>query len=163
MTLLLYYFMIDSAFSAASGLSQPFITIYNVIIGLVLVVYFSIFEQDINDDLYQPAFQKLPIFYKEVKEKDLFSFKRYILWTIFGIIISLLIYLSTRFGLGSIYSIDSHGHTGSFSHHCEVLAISLSIIVIMILISDIKMYTWFSTIIVIGILTIIVTIVFFIF
>lgn len=62
--MLLYFFMIDSAFSAASGLSEPFITIYNVIIGLVLVVYFSVFEQDINDDLHKPAFSKLPIFYK---------------------------------------------------------------------------------------------------
>jgi hypothetical protein len=43
MTLLLYYFMIDSAFSAFAGLSEPFIAIYNVIIGLVLINYFAVF------------------------------------------------------------------------------------------------------------------------
>lgn len=43
MTLLLYFYMIDSAFSAASGLSELFITVYNIVIGLVLVVYYTVF------------------------------------------------------------------------------------------------------------------------
>ena len=43
MTLVLYFFMIDSAFSALAGLSDPFIAIYNIIIGLCLVVYYAIF------------------------------------------------------------------------------------------------------------------------
>ena len=43
MTLVLYFFMIDSAFSALAGLSDSFIGVYNVIIGLCLVVYYSIF------------------------------------------------------------------------------------------------------------------------
>lgn len=64
MTLLLYFYMIDSAFSAAPGLSQPFITIYNIIIGLALVVYYAVFEQDINDDLHPKIYPKLPTFYK---------------------------------------------------------------------------------------------------
>lgn len=64
MTLLLYFFMIDSTFSAATGLSEPFITIYNIVIALVLVVYYTVFEQDINDDLFPPAWAKLPIFYQ---------------------------------------------------------------------------------------------------
>jgi hypothetical protein len=70
--------------------------------------------------------------------------------------------LNTKFGIGSFYSIDSRGHTGSYNHHSEALAISLSFIIIMVLISDIKMYTWFSTGLVIGFVTIIVTILFFI-
>ena len=64
MTLLLYFFMIDSAFSALPGLSEPFIAVYNIVIGLALVVYYSIFEQDINDDQYKPAWKHLPLFYK---------------------------------------------------------------------------------------------------
>ena len=56
--------MIDSVFSALPGLSQPFIAIYNIVIGLALVVYYSIFEQDINDDQYKPAWKHLPLFYK---------------------------------------------------------------------------------------------------
>ncbi len=64
MTLLLYFFMIDSAFSAFTGLSEPFIAVYNVVIGLVLVVYYAVFEQDINDDQYRPAYDLLPVFYK---------------------------------------------------------------------------------------------------
>ena len=63
MTMLLYMFMIDSTFSAATGLSEPFITVYNVVIALVLVVHYAVFEQDINDDLCPEAYPKLPIFY----------------------------------------------------------------------------------------------------
>lgn len=64
MTMLLYFYIIDSAFSAGTGLSEPFITIYNIIIGLVLVVYYAVFEQDINDDLFPQCYDKLPTFYK---------------------------------------------------------------------------------------------------
>lgn len=64
MTLVLYFFMIDSAFSALAGLSDSFIGVYNIIIGLCLVVYYSIFQQDINDDMYPPTYEKLPILYK---------------------------------------------------------------------------------------------------
>ena len=64
MSLLLYYFMTDSAFSALAAFSDSFIGIYNILIGLCLVVYYSIFEQDINDDQYPPAYCKLPIYYK---------------------------------------------------------------------------------------------------
>lgn len=35
--------MVDSAFSAYPAISQPFIAVYNIIIGLALVVYYSIF------------------------------------------------------------------------------------------------------------------------
>lgn len=52
LTLLLYFFITQSGFSAFPGLSEPFMSIYNIIIGLVLVCYFAVFEQDINDDLY---------------------------------------------------------------------------------------------------------------
>ena len=58
---------------------------------MIILVYFSVFEQDINSDTYQPAYKKLPIFYQEFKKMDLFSYKRYLLWTIMGIILSLLI------------------------------------------------------------------------
>lgn len=111
--------MIDSAFSALAGLSDPFIAIYNIIIGLCLVVYYAIFEQDINDDQYPPAYRKLPIFYKEIKERDLFSYKRYIIWTLFSIVIAIFIFVSAKFSLGSINSIGENGQPGDFGHQAE--------------------------------------------
>lgn len=91
----------------------------------------------------------------------LISVKRYIVWSIFAILISIFLYINTRYGLGTYYSIDSSGHTGGYHLNSQALSISLTIIVIMILISDIKMYTWFSTIIVILILTFGLTLTFF--
>lgn len=85
------------------------------------------------------------------------------MWTIFAIIISIFIYTTTRYGLGTYYAIDSSGHLGSFSHHSQVLAISLSFIVIMVIVSDIRTYTWVMGVVIIGIITVIGTIVFFIF
>lgn len=85
------------------------------------------------------------------------------MWTIFAIIISIFIYATTRYGLGTYYAIDSSGHLGSFSHHSQVLAISLSFIVIMVIVSDIRTYTWVMGVVIIGIITVIGTIVFFIF
>ena len=64
LAILSFCFIIDSAFSAMTALSDTFIGVYNIIIGLVLVLYFTIFEQDINDDQYPPAYDKLPVFYK---------------------------------------------------------------------------------------------------
>ena len=93
--------MINSAFSAFPALSQSFIAVYNIIIGLALVVYYSIFEQDINDDQYKPAWKLLPTFYKETKDLDLLSYKRYILWTIFGCIIAVFIFCTTMYSVGS--------------------------------------------------------------
>ena len=161
MTLILFFFMTESAFSAFPGLSEPFITVYNIIIGLVLVLYYSIFEQDINDDQYRPAFASLPIFYKEVKKQDLFSYTRYLAWSIFGLVIAIFIYLVTRYSLGSTAIIGPDGTPGDFALFSEALAIEITIIVIVVLITDIKMYTWFSTFLVIGVLTIIGTIGFF--
>ena len=80
MTLVLFFFMVESAFSAFPALSQPFITVYNILIGMVLVLYFSIFEQDINEDQYKPAHACLPAFYRESKQQDLFSYSRYFLF-----------------------------------------------------------------------------------
>ena len=65
----MFCFMADSVFSAFPALSEAFITVYNIVIGLILVVYYSIFEQDINDDQYKPAFASLPIFYREAKQQ----------------------------------------------------------------------------------------------
>lgn len=162
LTLLLFFFMIQSAFSAFPGLSEPFMSIYNIIIGLVLVCYYAVFEQDINDDLYPEIYPSLPLFYKDTKERDLFSFKRYLTWTFFAIAISIFMYVNARYGLGSYYSIAENGRVGTFSDHTFVMSISLSFIIIMVLISDIKSHNWFSGLFVVVFITIIITIIFFI-
>lgn len=161
MTLILFFFMIDSVFSAQPGLSDPFIAIYNIIIGLSLVVYYSVFEQDINDDQYSPAWAKLPSFYKETKKSDLFSYRRYIIWTVFACIIAIVLFVITRFSMGSTSVMDSEGHTPDFGHQAQALSISLCLSVVYVIISDFKMYTYFLILIVIGLLTVVGTVGFF--
>lgn len=153
--------MVDSAFSAMTALSDTFIGVYNIVIGLVLVMYFTIFEQDINDDQYPPAYRKLPIFYKEIKDRNLFSYKRYFAWTVFGVLAAIFIFVSSRFSLGSIESIGETGQPGDYGHQAEQFALCLTFISVMVLIMDIKMYTLFSSLFVILFLTIIGCIVFF--
>lgn len=97
--------MVDSAFSALAGLSDSFIGIYNIIIGLCLVVYYSIFEQDINDDIIQEAYDFLPTLYKETHRRELFSYSRYALWTLTGILTAIFIFCSIEFSLGGNYSV----------------------------------------------------------
>lgn len=66
-----------------------------------------------------------------------------------------------KFSIGGTDIIHENGYTSDFSHNAESTALSLSLVVVMVLISDIKMYTKFSGIFVIGILTILGTIAFF--
>ena len=64
MTLLIFYFLIDSAYSGYPAFSEVFISIYNAFIGIMLLLNYSILEQDINDDTYEQAYASMPIFYK---------------------------------------------------------------------------------------------------
>ena len=67
----------------------------------------------------------------------------------------------TRFSVGCTEIIDGDGHPGDFTHSMSVQAISLCLGVVLVLLSDIKMYTYFSTIFVIIVLTILGTVGFF--
>ena len=72
-----------------------------------------------------------------------------------------MIFCVSKFSLGSSDIVDGNGFTGDFAHKAEADSISLCLIVVMVLIADIKMYTYFSGIFVIGILTVLGTVGFF--
>lgn len=71
-------------------------------------------------------------------------------------------YVNVRFGLGSYYAIEENGRVGTFSDHATIMSYSLSFIIIMVLICDIKSYNWFSGLFVVVFITIIITLLFFI-
>ncbi len=50
-TLILFFFLIDSAYSGNMIISQIYYSLYNAFIAISLMVYFGLYEQDINDDL----------------------------------------------------------------------------------------------------------------
>ena len=74
---------------------------------------------------------------------------------------SVIIFCITKFSVGSTEIIEENGFPADFSHKAEADSISLCLIVVMVLISDIKMYTYFSGVFVIGVLTVLGTVGFF--
>jgi hypothetical protein len=50
-TLILFFYLIDSAYSGNMIISQIYYALYNAFIAVSLMVYFGLYEQDINDDL----------------------------------------------------------------------------------------------------------------
>jgi hypothetical protein len=67
---------------------------------MFLIVYYSVGAQDINDDFYPDIWRKLPDLYKSSKKTDLFSYYRYVLWTIMGISLSAALDIFIDLALG---------------------------------------------------------------
>jgi len=40
---------------------------YNLLIGMFIIAYYGVWEQDINDDVYPDVWKKLPLLYKGSK------------------------------------------------------------------------------------------------
>jgi hypothetical protein len=40
---------------------------YNMLIGLIIIGYYGVWDQDINDDVYPDVWHKLPNLYKRMK------------------------------------------------------------------------------------------------
>ncbi len=67
MTILMFLYLIKSQFSGYPAFSEFFISLYNLIIGMYIIGYYGVWEQDINDDLYPDVWEKLPLLYKSAK------------------------------------------------------------------------------------------------
>lgn len=50
-TLIIYFYQIDSAFSGSFNFTQVFYVLYNSFFGISLLVNLGLYDQDINDDL----------------------------------------------------------------------------------------------------------------
>lgn len=48
---IIFLFQIDSAFSGLINFSLIFYLLYNSFVGVVMLVYYGLYDQDINDDL----------------------------------------------------------------------------------------------------------------
>lgn len=56
---------------------------------MYIIGYYGVWEQDVNDDLMPGIWYKLPLLYKNDKQRNLFSYRRYLIWTIMGVSISI--------------------------------------------------------------------------
>lgn len=53
-----------------------------------------------NDDLYPDVWEKLPMLYRTDKTRDLFSYRRYFIWTIMGVAIAVMLEFFCKLGDG---------------------------------------------------------------
>jgi hypothetical protein len=67
---------------------------------MFLIGYYSVWAQDINDDFYPDIWRKLPELYKSSKKVDLFSYYRYVLWTIMGVSLAVALDIFIDLALG---------------------------------------------------------------
>ena len=86
---------------------------------------------------------------------ELFSYKRYGIWTLLGIILSLFINFLINGALSATDAIDSHGRVGDFKAEAEAGAIGLSFAVCLVIIADIYNFTCFTIYVVIILLTVV--------
>jgi phospholipid-translocating ATPase len=63
-TLMLFCYLAYCGWSGANVLSSAYLTVYNSLISVFLTIYYGVLEQDINSDMYSPAYNVMPRFYK---------------------------------------------------------------------------------------------------
>jgi phospholipid-translocating ATPase len=154
MTVIMFLFITRSAYSGFPAFSEFFITMYNLVIGMYLIGYYGVWEQDINDDMYPDVWAKLPLLYKSDKERDLFSYKRYIIWTIMGIGIAVVLEYFVNISFAEVDSIEGlSGFPVTYDSLYLVKSASIIIITLLVVLIDLKTFTWYTITVAIGLFT----------
>lgn len=160
-TFVLFYFLAYSGWSGANILSSAYLTCYNSVISVFLTIYYGVLEQDINCDMYSPAYTLMPYFYKEYKRIGLFSYKRYILWSIGAIAASAWIYFTTVYGIGFFGPTDAFGRVADERSLSSSLSLTSFLAITIVAYLDMYNFTIFSWF-VFGVLTILIALIYFI-
>jgi len=99
----------------------------------------------VNDDLYPDVWEKLPMLYRTDKTRDLFSYRRYFIWTVMGVAIAVMLEFFVNLAMGEA---DSTGGLNGFpiSYDGLYLAKSISVVIItlLVVIMDLKTFTWYT-------------------
>jgi phospholipid-translocating ATPase len=98
-TVIIYLYLFDCAFSGSLIFTQLFYLLYNSFIGVVMLVNYGLFDQDVNDDLEPAIWNHLPRLYSETKRRELFSYWLYFIWSIGAIVLAAFIYYTIKFSL----------------------------------------------------------------
>jgi hypothetical protein len=115
---------------------------------MFLIVYYSVGAQDINDDFYPDIWDRLPYLYNSAKKVDLFSYSRYVLWSLVGACLAILldIFIDLAFG-GEEALLNSSGLPLDYNTIYSIKAATLSLIVNIIILLDMKSFTAFTMIV----------------
>lgn len=64
-----------------------------------MMVNSALFDQDANDDLHPILKQYLPRIYSETKQRGLFSYSRYAIWSVGAMLLAAFIYYVIKLGV----------------------------------------------------------------
>ncbi len=64
---MMFLYILRSSYSGFPAFSEFYISMYNMLIGLIIIGYYGVWDQDINDDVYPDVWHKLPNLYKRMK------------------------------------------------------------------------------------------------
>lgn len=160
-TFILFYFLAYCGWSGTNVLSSAYLTCYNSVISVFLTIYYGVLEQDINADMYTPAYPMMPYFYREYRKIELFSYFRYCFWSLGALANSAWIFFLTIYGIGSFASTDSRGRVADMRSMSSNLSLTSFLVITVVAYLDMYNFTvvsWF----VFGILTIFVAFIYFI-
>lgn len=85
----------------------------------------------------------LPEIYKETRKKELFSYKRYFIWSVNGVIVGSLLYYIVRLSLSSVEAANVSGHVSDANTLEIINGINLVGTVMLVSYMDMKVRTYF--------------------
>lgn len=88
--------------------------------------------------------KELPSLYKYCRSTDLFSYKRYILWSIFSIVCAFWLFYPTLYVMDPKASVNERGNTADWISFSTNLEVTCCLVVMCVLAMDLQMYTWWT-------------------
>jgi phospholipid-translocating ATPase len=156
-TFIIFYFLTESAFSGTFNYTEPCYLLYNSFFGIVMLVYFGLYDQDANDDLEPALWKHLPEIYAQTKKKELFSYRRYFTWFGIGILMSLFIYFILRLSVGADVAVDGDGHVEDLAGFKLLHGLALVLVVTLVNYIDTRTRTYFFEVIIFFVCTALAT------
>ena len=108
-TIVLFCYLGYAGYSGTSLLPNAYLAAYNSVLTVVLPIFYAVYEQDINIDMYRPVGNYLPIMYRDYKKLQLFSYWRFFLWTAVAIVYGVWLFFTTLYVLDSTTATDNLG------------------------------------------------------
>jgi len=142
-TVVIFLYLADSAFSGTLVFTQLFYLLYNCFVGISMLVNSALFDQDVNEDLRPALFPYLPKIYCETKKRELFSYWRYVVWSIAAILVAAIIYYFIRFALLGAWAIDEEGRISDIKTAQISNGIALNLVILVLNYIDTESHTSF--------------------
>jgi phospholipid-translocating ATPase len=146
-TIILFIYLAYCGWSGANILATIYLAAYNSVLSVTMTIYYGVWEQDINSDMYPPVRPMMPLFYKEFKKMGLFSYSRYFLWSMASVVAGTFVFFTTIYGLSSLNSGDNSGRVPDRRAVSSNLSLSTFFIITLWIFFDVYNYTiwtWFT-------------------